>query len=96
MTEPQYINKKIKPYLVGLGVLPIKIHGGPFSEVGTPDLLCCYKGRFLALEVKQRGNTTTLVQDLFLRRIREAGGVAGVIYTDTYKEDISTLVSQMK
>ena len=31
-----------------------KIHGGPAQEAGIADLICCIRGRFIALEVKKQ------------------------------------------
>jgi hypothetical protein len=58
-----------------------KIHGGdnPFQEVGIPDLLCCYRGRFVGLEVKQPGEKPSPVQRVVLYEIVSAGGYASVV-----------------
>lgn len=48
---------------------------------GIPDIICCWQGRFLGLEIKapgKRANTSAL-QDIQLEAIRKAGGVAVVI-----------------
>ena len=38
----------------------MKVHGGPYQDPGTPDLLVCYLGHFLAVEVKTpRGVAST-------------------------------------
>lgn len=54
------------------------IHGGdnPFQEVGIPDLLVCYRGRFIGLEAKQEGEEPSLKQKAVLREIQNAGGHA--------------------
>lgn len=59
-----------------------KIHGGdnPFQEVGLPDLLVCYRGRFIGLEVKLRGGASPR-QKVVLRRIAEAGGIGEVVHS---------------
>lgn len=90
--ETSLIRSKIRPYLESLGARVYKIHGNAFQEAGTPDLLCCLAGRFIGLEVKKRGNKPTYIQEASLRTIRKAGGIAGVIYTDTYKQDIDNLL----
>lgn len=58
-----------------------KIHGGdnPFQEVGIPDLLCCYRGRFVGLEVKQPGKQPSPVQRVVLHEIVSSGGYASVV-----------------
>ena len=42
----------IKKYLSSLGsdVFFWKEHGGPYGCAGIPDVICCYKGRFIGLE----------------------------------------------
>ena len=54
----------IKIYLTSLGsdVFFWKEHGGPYGTSGIPDIICCYKGRFLGLEVKLPGGKLTALQ----------------------------------
>ena len=52
-------------------------HG--FGRSGVPDLVCCIKGHFLAIEVKAGKNTTTALQDREIEAIRVAEGTAFVI-----------------
>lgn len=49
------------------------------SQVGTPDLLVCWQGRFIALEVKQPKNYATKMQHSQIARIEAAGGLALVV-----------------
>jgi len=44
------------------------------NERGCPDILCCYKGRFLGIEVKSGGDRLSGIQKEQLSIIREAGG----------------------
>lgn len=73
----------------GSDFVSIKQHGNEYSEVGVSDLLCCLFGVFVAVEVKapeSYGDSVeravlkgpTVKQRLFIKRIIEAGGVAGV------------------
>jgi len=71
----------------------VKIHGGPFSEAGVADLLCCIGGSFVAFEIKKKGNEPTPIQFAFLRSIRRAGGKAGVVHTHSYEQDIEDILS---
>jgi hypothetical protein len=52
-----------------------KLHGSAF-QVGLPDLVGCYRGRFVAIECKKKGGKPTVVQVEELRRITQAGGAA--------------------
>ena len=67
----------IKRYLSSLGsdVFYFKEHGGPYGTSGVPDIICCYKGRFLGLEVKLPGGRLTELQKRALVKINRAGGI---------------------
>ena len=69
----------IKKYLTSLGseVFFWKEHGGPYSTAGIPDIICCYKGRFLGLEVKLPNGKLTELQSRAIQKIIQAGGLAG-------------------
>lgn len=58
--------------------------GNVFSgaSAGTSDLLCCYRGRYLALEVKAPGGRLTDKQRRFQEQVKGAGGIAFVVRSD--------------
>ena len=68
----------IKKYLASLGsdVFFWKEHGGPYGASGVPDIICCYKGRFLGLEVKLPSGKLTELQKRAIEKINRAGGIA--------------------
>lgn len=68
----------IKRYFASLGsdVFFWKEHGGPYGTSGVPDIICCYKGRFLGLEAKLPGGKLTELQKRALDKINRAGGIA--------------------
>jgi hypothetical protein len=68
----------IKRHLSSLGsdVFFWKEHGGPYGANGVPDIICCYKGRFLGLEVKLPGGRLTELQKRAIVKINHAGGIA--------------------
>ena len=68
----------IKQYFASLGsdVFFWKEHGGPYGTSGVPDIICCYKGRFLGLEAKLPGGKLTELQKRALDKINRAGGIA--------------------
>ena len=69
----------IKKALKERGAWVTKTHGSPYS-VGLPDIIACYEGRFIGIEVKKptTRNTITLRQQATLDMITQAGGIAGV------------------
>lgn len=79
MTPEKKVETKIKKWLAKQGAWFIKAHGHRFQRSGTSDLLCCLRGRFIAIEVKRAGITEgTKLQEATLADIRKAGGIGFV------------------
>jgi len=57
----------------------------------TVDFLCCANGRFFAIEAKAKKGRTTRLQDVVMRRMRDAGGVTFVITGEDDIEGFSEL-----
>lgn len=73
------IENQIKGYLDNIGAYYIKTHGSMFSKAGTPDIIACIDGRFVAIEVKKEvGGVVSPLQKAKIKIIRHAGGVAFV------------------
>jgi hypothetical protein len=53
--------------------------GGPFGKAGCPDILICWKGIFIAIEVKASDGVLSHLQLMSLQKIQAAGGVAAVV-----------------
>ena len=58
-----------------------KIHGDIYQKRGIPDILGCHRGRFISIEVKEEGNTTSALQEEHGEQIKEAGGLWCVAYS---------------
>lgn len=56
-----------------------KEHGGPYGTNGIPDIICCYRGRFVAFEVKTEKGRPSRLQDAVIHQIGRAGGLALVV-----------------
>jgi hypothetical protein len=81
----------------------IKVVGGPYQESGVSDLILCWRGRFVAIELKEPGringtcqpeafapkSITERLQVGFLREIIAAGGAG--FFTDDYAAVINFL-----
>ncbi|WP_018934617.1 VRR-NUC domain-containing protein [Gracilibacillus lacisalsi] len=73
------IENKIKRYLDSIGAWHIKTHGSMFSKAGTPDIIACVKGKFVAIEVKRpEGGRVSELQRFHIEAINKAGGYAFV------------------
>ena len=57
-----------------------KTHGNQYSA-GIPDIIACVNGRFVAFEVKRQGGKPTPLQEVTIRKIERAGGVARVVHS---------------
>lgn len=67
------------------GAWVVKYPAGPHGTVGTPDLLACYRGLFLAIEVKAgdpklKAYAPTIAQQRQLDAINTADGLALVLW----------------
>ena len=83
--QPEYrIAQKIKKLVRSRGGWCVKIHGSPYQDKGTPDILACYKGRFISIEVKTPRGTPEPEQLAAQKQILEAGGKS--LITHTVKE----------
>jgi hypothetical protein len=70
-----------KKYLKSIGAWFFMPVSNGMGQVGIPDIICCYKGMFLAVETKAPGKrmNTTPNQDRVLQEIQNADGWAIVV-----------------
>lgn len=71
------VEDKIKDYLFSQGIYYFKVHGSKFMPPGIPDIVSCFDGLFLGIEVKRPGakNEQSEQQKVHERNITKAGGV---------------------
>lgn len=72
---------KMKKYLIKNGAYCENIWGGGFQAAGIPDIIACYKGVFLGIEVKLDYNKPSEIQKAKLKLINNAGGIGIVAYS---------------
>jgi Archaeal holliday junction resolvase (hjc). len=74
--KEQDIQRKIIKYLESVGAYVVKVVAS--NKSGTPDILACYRGIFLAIEVKRPETKTNVseLQEYNIKKIKEAGGIA--------------------
>ena len=77
MPRESVLQRQIIKHLRGMGAWVFNVHGSPFQQVGVPDLLVGYQGRFYAMEVKRPGGILSPVQAKVIEEIRASGSVAG-------------------
>lgn len=59
----------------------MKVHGSAFQKAGVPDIIGCYRGRFVALEVKLPSSDSrlSLMQRVTLTKLRQASAASYVV-----------------
>lgn len=78
-TPESKVKTKVHALLKAVGAYAVNYIGGQYAANGTPDILACLSGRFVAIEAKAGTNKPTALQIRSLQRIHEAGGLALVI-----------------
>lgn len=56
-----------------------KEHGGMYGTAGIPDIICCYRGKFVAFEVKTEKGKTTALQESVINKIQKCSGKVAVV-----------------
>lgn len=84
MKEAQF-SREVTQYLESKGAIVNNQTGSMFAKVGVSDLLVCYKGYFIALELKVGNYQPDPLQITYLQKVRDAGGF-GLILRDTLQE----------
>jgi Holliday junction resolvase len=82
MTPEAKVKAKLYKIMKEWGVYYFSPQTGGYGKSGVPDIICCYKGRFIAIECKAGKNKPTLLQEAEMEKIRAAHGVAAVINED--------------
>ncbi len=88
-TPEALLTRSIRSLLNAAGIFHYKNHGGLGSAPGVPDIVGCYKGRMIAIEVKAPKGYLSDHQIEFLKRINEAGGLAFMA------KDIDTVIEKL-
>ena len=69
----------------------IKTHGGPFQQSGLPDIIGSLHGKFVGLEVKKPGETTSEIQKHVISQIIMKG--EGKVAVVTSIQDVLIFLS---
>lgn len=86
MASEKRFEVKVRRYLDSIGAWSVKYHGNAMSANGTPDLLVCLSGVFMAIEVKASNGKPSELQKYKINQINEAGGVAMVLYPEGFDD----------
>lgn len=96
---------RIKTFLKNQGCWYVKYWSGAtqtkegmkkFTKDGVPDILCCFQGFFLGIEVKAPKGIPSRLQIYNLKKIDEAGGFSFLLYPkdfDKFKKFILAMAN---
>ena len=89
------LQRKIQKYLKDNlpNAVVWKNHGNQYSVIGLPDIMCAYEGKIICIEVKMPGNTPTKLQEITLKKLKEAGAITGIAYSI---EDVQKILENNK
>jgi Holliday junction resolvase len=80
------VKDAVRKILTEFGIYHFMPPGMGFGRAGIPDIICCFQGKFIAIECKAGKGKTTALQDRELNAIRAAGGMAMVVNEDNLIE----------
>jgi Holliday junction resolvase len=78
-TPEKKVKDKVVVQLKKLGAYYFYPVTGGYGSSGVPDIVVCHRGRFIGIECKAGRNKPTKLQELNLKQIADAGGIALVI-----------------
>lgn len=98
MTPEGKVKAKVRGILNKHGVYFFSPLGSMLGRGGIPDIICCHRGKFLAIECKAGRNTTTALQNKELADIRAHQGIALVVNEENVDglEDVLKLIELYK
>lgn len=82
MVQPEQIIKKdIRDHLDACGIYYDNVAQGQYSKPGQPDLIICFDGEFIGIEVKKPNGVQSEIQKRREVQIRQAGGWYKVVHS---------------
>ncbi len=84
-SEKRY-EMQVRKFLESKGCWILKTYSNGVQRAGVPDLLVCYRGKFLGLEIKASNGRPSELQLWNIEKIKEAGGYATILYPKDFEE----------
>lgn len=94
-TPEAKVKAAVKKLLDEMGIYHFSPVQNGMGRAGIPDIIGCYRGRFLGIECKAGKGKTTALQDLELEKIRQAKGFAYVVNENNI-QDLKELLIWMR
>jgi Holliday junction resolvase len=94
-TPESKVKKQVKKILDDIGAYHFSPMATGYGRSGVPDIIACYKGKFIAIECKAGKNTPTLLQLRNIENIKRNNGLAIVVNEDNI-ESLLALVKEIQ
>jgi Holliday junction resolvase len=95
MTTPEKkVKMKVVEVLKAFGAYYFYASTGGYGASGTPDIIACYKGRFIGIECKAGKGKTTALQEKNIEQIIAQDGLA-IVVNENNIEDVRILLSYL-
>jgi len=91
MTPEAKVKKKVVQILKQHGAYYFYPVTGGYGRSGVPDIIACYRSRFIGIECKAGTNKPTALQQKNLTDIKLADGIALVVNEENIEEVCRTL-----
>lgn len=87
MAAEKNFENRVKKFLKEKGAWVLKYWGGAaYTKSGIPDLLVCFKGYFLGIELKAPNGKPSELQLYNLRQINKAEGISILLYPKDFEQ----------
>ena len=94
MTPEAKVKKKVVDVIKKNGAYYFFPATGGYGRSGVPDIVCCYRGVFVAIECKAGSNKPTPLQEAEMAKIRQAHGFVLVV-NETNIADVTTMLERI-
>lgn len=96
-TKESLVKKKVRAILDAYGAYHFSyVVVGYGASLGIPDIIACYKGRFLGIECKAGGNKPTALQLKQLKAIVELGTGISMVIDEHNQGDLVAVLDEIK
>jgi len=94
-TPESKVKKQVKKILDDLGAYHFSPMTAGFGRSGVPDIIACYKGKFIGIECKSGDNKPTLLQLRNIDDIKRNQGLA-IVINEANIESLLALVKEIQ
>ena len=96
MAQEKNFENKIKAWLKDHDCYFVKFFANRMTKTGVPDILASVNGYFVGIEVKAQNGRPSDLQFYNVRKIRESGGFAYIVYPSGWDELKEILAGLLK